>query len=741
MKCQISIILVVLFSVNSLATNILISEQTDALGDASPGFCDIVASRVWQVDSSHYQLEIEVASDIPQTTDPDEWIRFIWYLDCDLDPNTGQPHGNIGSEFNIRSQQSVDPDNSYANIDVTGAINAIGGRIIKFISGRTVTVLVPFNKIGNASQFYWKCQITTASGGLNDQIADIALASPTDILFSKSVPERVVIERNISFKNSYTFKISEIYLQNHDGKPLRVESDDTIEFYPYLDCVDVTDSCISAREGEFQSVSVAARINGRLSDNVVVVQSGSTWVEPPILHLDLAPTGQSVGCLTAKAEDAYGNSIDLSSKEIIWEAIYGGEKIDMQTGATPENLEVTAVDIGDIGLATIRPKIDGIKANSGAHVRISASHYDFPAFEYYQGDLATFFVPAPLCFSQAGGTINEMMAQYQVIEVTDTVIALQYGLTGSWGSNADQQYYTAVLNDETGNFSGESGNPIKLGFWQNEQYPNSSIQDHDTGLPRWSTFFHECGHSATGSNSRCNTYLHNGVSPLAQPFNEADASIAGMYAMWKLIQDPNLAGLNPASTASLNNPDNYGSFSNRRSDYMDELSVYEADPNLLNVNPDVIDGMYIYLCEAYGWDKLPRFFSIFLPEEGVFNFDPHQDQTSFIAACLSAAFQDDLLEILRDRWAFPIDEGFYYDIMPELQKLAALRDKPHSADISNDGSVDFIDFSIFAESWMTALGEASYNPKCDLDTEGTSENIINCQDLAVLTGKWLTGVP
>ena len=199
-KIQFGIILVALFAAGSFAANILISEQTDTFGNVWPGFCDIVASRVWQVDSSHYQLEIEVASDIPQATEPDEWIRFIWYLDCDLDPRTGQSHGNIGSEFNIRSQQSADPDNSYANIDVTGDINAVGGRITKFISGKTVTVLVPFNKIGNASQFYWKCRISTSSEGIKDQIDDISLASPTGIIFPKSVPERVVVERNISPK-------------------------------------------------------------------------------------------------------------------------------------------------------------------------------------------------------------------------------------------------------------------------------------------------------------------------------------------------------------------------------------------------------------------------------------------------------------------------------------------------------------------------------------------------------------
>lgn len=741
MKCQISITLIALFSMNALATNILISEQTDALGDASPSFCDIVACRVWQVDSSHYQLEIEVACDIPRTTDPNEWVQFAWYLDCDSDPNTGQPHGRIGSEFNIRARQSAGPGNNYATIDVVGTINASGGATTKFISGRTITVLVPFNKIGNASEFYWNCRITTASEGLKDQIADISLASPTDILFPKSVPEHVVMEENIAFRNNCTSKIPKIYLQNCDGNPLRVESGDTVELYPYLYCLDVTGSCIFARQGQFNSVSVAARINGRLSDNLLLVQSGSLWVEPPILHLNLGPAGQNVGSLTVKAEDAYCNSIDLSLREIIWEATHGSEKVSMQTGASAEHLEVTAIAIGDRGLATICPKVDGIAANSSAHIRISASHYDLPVFQSYPGDLATFFMPGSLCFSLTGLTIEEMIAQYQVIEAADAVIAMQYALTGTRGYNADQQYFTGILSDETGSFCGSSGNPIKLGFEQDEQYPHSCIQVYDTGQPHWSAFFHETGHNAVGNNRRIQDYLHNGASPLARlgVFNEANASIAGMYAMWRIIQDPNLAGLSPATVASLNSSDSYGSFLRTRNAYINALNVYEADPNLINVDADILDGMFVYLCDEYGWDKLPRFFTIFLPEEGVFAFDPHQDQTSFIAACLSAAFQDDLLETLRDRWVFQLDEDFYYGILPELQNLAALRDEPYLADISNDGSVDLVDFSIFADSWMAALGQESYNLKCDLYIDGNSKNIIDLKDLEVLAEQWLAG--
>jgi hypothetical protein len=738
MKCQ-TVIIFVLFSVTSLSANILISEQTDILGDASPGFCDITAARIWQVDSSHYQLEIEVASDIPGITDTEEWIRFSWFADCDSNPNTGQPHGSIGSEFNIIALLSQNPDNNHARIDVTGSIEAAGGEITKFVTGRTITVLVPFNKIANASQFYWKCQISTGSQGFKDQTSDISFASPSDVVFDKSFPERVVVERNIAFRKGYTSKIPEIYLQNNTGKPLRVEPEDTIEFYPYSDFVDVADSCIYARESEFRPVYIAAKVNGRLSDNLLVVQSGSTWTDPPILHLDLAPGGQIAGSLRAKAEDAYGNSIDLSSMELDWQIINGAEKINLQAGSSPENVDVIAVDTGDTGLAAIRPVIEGFSANSVARIRISAAHYDLPEFQMYEGDLAAFFLPGSLCFSPAGSNIDQMITQYQITQATDAAIQLQYVLTGTRAQNADRQYYAAILSDETGDFCGFNGNPIALGFRQDEQYPRSCIQVQMTGEPHWFTYFHESGHNATVSNDRISTCLHSGASPLARPgvFIEANATISAMYSMWRLVQEPDLAGLSPTNAASLNSAESYSGFLQRRSVYMDALIDYEQAPELLNVDKDIIDGMFIFLCEEYGWDKLPRFFSIFLPEEEIFNFDPHQDQTSFIAACFSAAFESDLLEIMRDKWAFPIDEDFYYGILPQLQKLAALRDQPPLADISNDGNVDMIDFSLFSASWMSITGQPAYNPKCNFNAQDASENTIDIKDMEILAAEWL----
>ncbi|MCK4659793.1 MAG: hypothetical protein KAV82_09765 [Phycisphaerae bacterium] len=78
------------------SSHILVSEIFDPAGDASPAYCDIVAARVWQVDALHYQLDIEVAGEIPILPDPEDYIRFMWYLAGGLGNGWhGPPAGEI----------------------------------------------------------------------------------------------------------------------------------------------------------------------------------------------------------------------------------------------------------------------------------------------------------------------------------------------------------------------------------------------------------------------------------------------------------------------------------------------------------------------------------------------------------------------------------------------------------------------------------------------------------------------
>jgi hypothetical protein len=56
------------------------------------------------------------------------------------------------------------------------------------------------------------------------------------------------------------------------------------------------------------------------------------------------------------------------------------------------------------------------------------------------------------------------------------------------------------------------------------------------------------------------------------------------------------------------------------------------------------------------------------------------------------------------------------------------------ADFNLDGFVNFIDYAIFAEAWQCSLGEAGYDPNCNLAEDNNS---IDCNDLRVFCEDWL----
>lgn len=59
----------------------------------------------------------------------------------------------------------------------------------------------------------------------------------------------------------------------------------------------------------------------------------------------------------------------------------------------------------------------------------------------------------------------------------------------------------------------------------------------------------------------------------------------------------------------------------------------------------------------------------------------------------------------------------------------------NQADLNNNGKVDFVDFSVFAQAWRTQPGDFTWNPACDISEP--NDNVIDEYDLLVLCNNWL----
>ena len=60
-----------------------------------------------------------------------------------------------------------------------------------------------------------------------------------------------------------------------------------------------------------------------------------------------------------------------------------------------------------------------------------------------------------------------------------------------------------------------------------------------------------------------------------------------------------------------------------------------------------------------------------------------------------------------------------------------------SADLDNDGDVDFEDFAIFALAWQSSPGVGNWDPIVDISKP--ADNVIDLLDFAVLREYWLWG--
>jgi hypothetical protein len=86
--------------------------------------------------------------------------------------------------------------------------------------------------------------------------------------------------------------------------------------------------------------------------------------------------------------------------------------------------------------------------------------------------------------------------------------------------------------------------------------------------------------------------------------------------------------------------------------------------------------------------------------------------------------------------------GFMLQEDPRLE-FQRIQTGPVTGDIAPDpvdGKVNMVDFSLFSQTWMARDTDGNWNPDADFVPTGTSENIIDIEDLTLFAENWLTGI-
>ena len=155
----------------------VIAELSDPVAPAIDASVDIISAWVEQ-NGGQLTFGIETRGMIPVDVPMNETLTFLWLIDADDDASTGQPHGDLGSEFNIRAV--VSPMDGGGFVDVTGTLPGGGGGLPVTISGNRIEITLWLSLIAAPSRFRWRCDAGRVVDGIvlsNNGETEIAEAS------------------------------------------------------------------------------------------------------------------------------------------------------------------------------------------------------------------------------------------------------------------------------------------------------------------------------------------------------------------------------------------------------------------------------------------------------------------------------------------------------------------------------------------------------------------------------------
>jgi len=133
----------------------LVGELTDAADDSLMDVLDVTSARVEQ-NGEFMTFSVQTGGRFPVShSAPDEFVRYIWFVDVDRDGGTGQKHGSLGSEFNVRALLRANSAQGF--VDVTGTAPGGGPGVVTW-DDRRLSITIQRAQIGSPSVFDWRVE-------------------------------------------------------------------------------------------------------------------------------------------------------------------------------------------------------------------------------------------------------------------------------------------------------------------------------------------------------------------------------------------------------------------------------------------------------------------------------------------------------------------------------------------------------------------------------------------------------
>ena len=137
---------------SSLVSGMVLDQLTDPVEECLAPFLDIIEARI-ESDAGNLTFIMRLRA-APSTLlkSPDDALIFIWMIDADCNPNTGQAWGSLGADFKITAK--INQHNSVGSVNVLGSMPG-GGTGTVAIADDTLRVTIETRQIGVPTEFNW----------------------------------------------------------------------------------------------------------------------------------------------------------------------------------------------------------------------------------------------------------------------------------------------------------------------------------------------------------------------------------------------------------------------------------------------------------------------------------------------------------------------------------------------------------------------------------------------------------
>ena len=146
----------VVLGCGSASAGEVVGQLTDPPNWGLVGEMDIISSWV-EKDGANLTFVMEMRGQVPTADQlPNDRVHmtFLWLVDTDNNPDTGQSPGLTGSEFNVRVVVSKTPV-AGGFVDVVGAMSGGGNGAVE-IAGNLIRITIAADQIASPWLFHWR---------------------------------------------------------------------------------------------------------------------------------------------------------------------------------------------------------------------------------------------------------------------------------------------------------------------------------------------------------------------------------------------------------------------------------------------------------------------------------------------------------------------------------------------------------------------------------------------------------